>query len=229
MGSALCSQEWVANRLGKTTRTIRNYVKRGFLKQQLRDGDPVYDQDEVEQLAIEMGTDFPAMNRKSFIQMQLRIRKLEMDVTLIRRTMGIRNDPIRASLPDMGHLYKAATAALGAGKWTLEEVETWVEYFDKLDETAMVMVMEAAKVENPWDVFFRLCVNMQLQLVSGSEFSTNLKLQELHQRLDIGRRELRGVAIVWAELHPEQAPKGLLEALNNPYEEVKKRLARKGG
>lgn len=227
MGSALCDQEWVANRLGRSVRSIRNYVKRGLLKQQIRDGRPMYDREEIEQLAVELGTDFPALNRRSFIELQRRLTKLEQDMAVVRRSMEISDNPLRPSVPAAVQLYKHAVASLGAGQWALEEIEGWVEIFDRLDDAAMDAIGKAVVEDRPWEVFFRLCLKQIHRVSSSPDFRSSLALQELHKKLDQGRKKLRGVILVWLELHRGNPAELALQAIEHGLEAVSKRLSGK--
>lgn len=225
MGSALCSQEWAANRLNLTKRSVRSLVQRGLLKKQIVEGEVLYDQVEVEQLASERGTDYPVLNRRTFIELQTRLTKMEQDMAVVRRSMDISANPLRPTAHEAAQLYRAAGAALAAGKWTLEEMESWASIYDRLDEPALALIGEVAVEDKPWEVFFRLCTSQMLQVGTDKGFTTTLKLQEIHKKLDEGRKKLRGSILVWIELQRGNPAEKALQAVENGVDDLKRRIS----
>lgn len=224
MGSALCTQEWVANRLNLSKRSVRGLVQRGFLKQQIVDGKPAYDRVEVEQLATDRGTDYPVMNRKSFLELQRRVSKLEQDMSVVRRAMDISAQPLRPNAMEANQLYKAAVASLAGGKWELEEIDAWSSIFDRLDEPALTSIGEAIVTDRPWEVFFRLLNGQMIQLGGEKNFATSLRLQELHKKLDEGRKKLRGTILVWMEMQRGNPTEKALKSVENGLDDLKRRI-----
>lgn len=206
MGSAKVDQTWTANRLSTTTRTIRNYVRDGLLKQYMQDNKPVYDREEVEQLAIDRGSDAPALTRKAVFALMNRVQKLEQDNEVIRRALDIQNSPLRPEPAEALGLYRAASLSLGAGKWHLDEMKTWATLYDRMDEVGLKLIGDAAVLDKPWEVFFKLCLAQLAQLVATPGFKTTLDLQILHKHLEEGRKRLRSAVLIWVELHRAQDP-----------------------
>lgn len=201
MGSEKVDQAWAANRLNITTRTVRNYVKSGLLKQYIEGNKAVYDRDEVEQMAIDKGSDAPALTRKTVFELTARIQKLEQDMEVMRRALEIQNAPLRPVGAEAVQLYQAACGSLGVGKWHPDEIQMWTTVFDRLDDVALRMIAEAAVLDKPWEVFFQLCIAQMNYLALVKDFKTNLGLQLLHKRLDEGRKKLRASVLIWIELH----------------------------
>lgn len=115
-----------ANRLNRSTRTIHNYIKRGFLRRDTFNGDVVLNRADVDALAEDAGVDVPAMTRKSFIELQHRTRKLEDQMRTVLHILEIRDDRIHPSPEQASAFFRAATEAMiRKGSWTVQEVEMW--------------------------------------------------------------------------------------------------------
>jgi hypothetical protein len=205
MGSEKVDQIWTANRLNVTTRTVRNYVRDGLLKQYVVNNRAVYDRSEVEQLAIDQGSDVPALTRKTVFALVARIQKLEQDMEVMRRALAIQNAPLRPTNTEALELYQAASLSLGCRKWHLDEMKMWSTVFDRLDEPALQLIGSAAVLDKPWETFFQLCLAQINYISQLPGFATNLELQMLHKQLDEGRKKLRSSILIWIELHRGQS------------------------
>jgi DNA-binding transcriptional MerR regulator len=216
MGSGKVDQTWVANRLGKSSRTIRNWADKGLLKQTMENGRPMYDLDEVEQIARDQGTDYPALTRKNFILLQQRLQKLEQDMTVLRMSNGMVRQPLHPSALMAKSIYSAAVSHLATKTYGIEEIEEWLKVFDNLDEASLTIFEEASNVDRPWQVFFRLLCEHQIYIARHPAFETTLKLQEIHDRLTLARNHFRKIILVWMETHREGASGAVLKELESP-------------
>lgn len=201
MGSLFYTFTEAANRLGCSKRTIYNYVKHGYIRKSVQDGQVVLYREEVEQLANETGVDLPAFNRKNFSILMRKVQKLEQDMALCRRILEIRDDPLRPTVDEAKMLHAAASRALAVGSWKDEEIETWAgSVFDRLDEVSLDMLKETLSLEHPYEVFFKLCL-AQMRAVSTREgFQNSLPHQILHKKLDEGRKKLRATLLMWHQV-----------------------------
>lgn len=223
MGSAFLSFEEAANRLGRSKRSIHNYVKRGFIKRTLHGGDVVLRREDVEQLAIELGADMPAMTRHSFFRMQARLDKLENEMTTVKHILEIRDEPLRPSTEEVRGIYGAARAALSVGKWSTEEVESWSSLFERMDETFLDYLVKATQELKAWVPLFELCLAMQES--ASHQLKTSLEWQARYRQLEEGRKKLRGTIIVWTEMGRGTSHDLLLSALDDPKEGLIRRLS----
>lgn len=218
--------EEAANRLGRSKRSVHNYVKQGFIKKGLLDGKVVLQRDDVEQLAIELGADLPAMNRKTFFQLQSRIQKLEEQMVLVQQMWGIQEKPLHPSETEAGGIYRAALDSLKSSPtWTVQEMEMWVDLFLRFDEQTLSQISKTARVNNPWDVFMKLSLGFASLVSQDKSFAASLPLQALHQKIETARKRLKAEAVLWIEAH-----RGLptdLKQYDTPKEDLLRKLGSK--
>jgi hypothetical protein len=224
MGRTFVTFEEAANRLGRTKRSVHSYVKNGLLRKTTQDGEVLLHWDDVEQLALDLGADAPAMNRKSFIHLTARIQKLEMDMTVVRRMLEIQDNPYRPDAAEAAGMHKAASAALVHKSWKTEELHAWASYFDRMDEVTFDIFQEVTHLQKPWEVFFRLCL-AQMKFVSAQHLETpDLIWQALHKKLDEGRKKIRACALMWIEMGRGTIAPDLLKEVDSDKEDLLKRL-----
>ncbi len=224
MGSELCSYEWAANRLGRSKRSIHNYIKKGFLLPVRQDGEPKLRTEEVEQLAVELGTDFPAVSRASFFQIQSELKRLRDEMEAVKHMLEIRDDPLRPSLLEAKGFIAAAKESLGRRKWKFEEISVWARQFERMDEVALDLFAKADPTNpEPWKIFYSLCLEM-LSTVSAQH---GLESQALSSKLEAGRQKMRGTVILWIELGRGKVPEAVFGALDSSKEKVLRRVGKK--
>lgn len=192
--------EEAANRLGRSKRSVHNYVKQGFIKRSMLDGKVVLQRDDVEQLAVELGADLPAMNRKTFFQLQSRIQKLEEQMVLVQQMWGIQEKPLHPNETEAAGLYRAALDSLkSAPTWSVQEMEMWVDLFLRFDETTLTQVSKTARINNPWDVFMKLSMGFSNQVGQDKGLAASLPLQALLSKIETARKRLKAEAVLWVE------------------------------
>ena len=201
MGSLFYTFTEAATRLGCSTRTIHNYVKRGYLRKQNSHGKIVLQKEDVEALAAEEGIGLPAFNRKNFYLLQVRLQRLEADMAIVRRALEIRDEPLRPNVDEAKGLHMAAINALAANHWSDQELETWASVFDRLDEVSFNMMAEALASATPYHVLYQLCMAQMQKVSTDPSFKSSLKLQILHKKLDEGRKALRKSVLMWIEMN----------------------------
>jgi predicted DNA-binding protein (UPF0251 family) len=226
MGSVFIRFDEAATRLGVSKRSIHNYLKKGLLRRSVQDGEVLLHKDEVEQLAVEMGADFPALNRKSFFQLMSRLQKMEERMTVVMRMLDIRDNPLRPNINEARALYAAAKESLERGNWPRAEMKTWAGVFDRFDEVALERIQEAVNETNPWAPFFKLVVGMQDFLAKEGGAKPDLSTQTLQQLLDEGRKKIRATVVMWIELGRGTIPQNLLKTLDSDKEALLKKLAK---
>lgn len=201
MGSEFCSFLEAANALGRSKRSVHNYIKRGFLKRYHQDGEVVLSRKEVEELAVASGQNMPPFTKANFFHLVSRVQKLEQDMVVVRKALDIRSDPLRPNPDTAKGFYVACRAALASDQpHEFKEILMWSELMPRMDEVTFETMAEASGDKNPWYPFYRLSVKLLGQVSKEETFNTNLELQTLHKILDESRKKLRETGILWVEL-----------------------------
>ena len=223
MGRALSEYytfEQAANRLNRSKRSIHVYVKDGFIGKRRVDGQVVLLKEDVEQLAIEIGADMPAMNRKTFFQLQARIKKLEDEMHAVKHILEIRDQPLRPTIQEAQGLHAAASESMTRrGNWNPDEIRLWADQFEKMDEVSFDSFSSALADPKPWMIFYQLCMWM-METVSRSKTPEMLAL---HKRLDEGRKKMRGTVLMWIEMGRGSVPENVFRLLDFDKETVIRR------
>lgn len=225
MGRVFYSFDEAATRLGKSKRTIHNYVKKGLLRRVVEDGDVVLHREEVDQLADELGTDAPAMNRKTFLELVGRIRRLEEQMSVFRKMYGIEDrPPLRPDVEEARRLHDNVVEALLKKTYLEPEIELWVSVFSRMDEVTFDLMMKAGLTTSFWIPFFRLCLAMMDFISDPSKSGSNPRWFKLHMELDECRKKLRATALMWVEMGRGTVPEGILKQLGTGKDDLMRRL-----
>jgi hypothetical protein len=225
MGSDLfLSVDSAAARLSRTKRSIFKYIEQGLLTKK-RQGNKVFLlAEEVEQLALELGADAPAMNRKTFLRLLSRVQKLEERMSVVQRILGMRDHPLRPDAGEAHALLAEVRAALNKRAWAWKEIETWASIFDRVDEVTLDSLQTMLAEPHPWKPLYELCVRMLAHVPTLAEKS-DLERQTLHLKLDEGRKRMRGTILMWIEMGRGSIPDSFLGALDTDSEALLRRLA----
>jgi hypothetical protein len=222
MGSDFVSIAEAARLLKRSKKTVTAYLNSGALRR-VRNGIrvviPVAD---VEALSVDIGTNLPAMNKKTFYQLVARVQRLEMAVAVLRKATGIGASPLRPSKEESVGLYEAAIRALAAGKWEQAEIDVWADLYEKMDEVFFDILGSYVARTDAWRPFFELCIAQARQVSQHEDFPRSLGLQQRHDRLRLSIREMRNVILVWVETGG-----GVSMAAVMPVEDLAKRLSEK--
>lgn len=227
MGSLFVTIEEASNRLGRSKRSIHNYINKGYLRKTIQDGKVVLYKEEVEQLANDTGVDNPAFNRTNFNILMGRITKLEKDMGICRRALEIREHPLRPTKEEAIGLHAAASKALMINYWTDAELDTWASLFDRFDEVALDMFRDELASTKPYEVFYHLCLAQMRFVSSNVDFTTSLTLQVMHKRLDEGRKRMKTTLLMWVEMGRGHVSEEVLHKLETDKESMFTRLAKK--
>lgn len=217
-----------ANRLGCTKRSVHNYINRGFVRRVVRDGKALVHREDIEQLALDKGTDFPALSRKSMFEVMHRLRRLEEQMALVHGMWGIQEKPLRPSVREAAGLYKAATDYLSVDKWQVHELDSWAGLFNQFDEKTLEVVAEAVSETQPWKVFHDLAGRMLDFVTKSKDLKSSLQLQALRTKLDMGKKRVREAALFWMEAGKGTIPSHIFKALDTPKEDLLRALSGKG-
>lgn len=209
-----------ALRLGRSVRSVHYYLEKGFLTRKKQRDKTLIPTEDVEQLAIELGTDLPALTRRNMFDLLSRVKKLEEQMAMVQAVWGIQEQPLRPNPNEAAGLYKAATDYLTAERYHLKELETWAGLLNQFDEQVLGTVAEAAMTTQPWEVFYQLSQRLLDQLKASKELKTSLHLQALHTKLHSGRKKVREAALLWVESGRGTVPNRLFKHLDTPREDL---------
>lgn len=219
MGSDFVSTADAAKLLGCSRRTVIAYQQKGVLRR-VRNGQRVLiPREDVEALALEIGTNLPALNRKTFYQLVSRVQHLEASIAVLKKATGIGDAAIRPSKEEGAGLYTAAVKSLKATKWQIEEIDMWASLYEKLDEVSFEEISAYSGHQEAWWPFYQLCVAQTKQVAYSAGFDTSLQLQQLHSRLCLAMKNMRNIILVWVEAGGDTALteafsiEGLLQSL----------------
>lgn len=218
-----------ANRLNLSKRTIHTYLTKGFLKRTVRDGKVLLLREEVEQLAVEMGADMPALTRRSFFELTAKVRKLEEQMALVQAMWNVQEKPLHPKPKEAEGLYRAATDFLTGEKWKFEDMVRWADLFVQFDEETLKAVGEACSTSKPWEVFFTLSTRMSDFLASTKEMKSDVRVQALKAKMDQGRRKVREAALFWIESGHGAVPVQVFQTLDSPREGLLRSLGARNG
>lgn len=197
----MMSVEDAARFLGVTSRTVRNYIKKGFLSKHKRGRRAFVLAEEVISLKEDLDSAAPVVSRQEMLRQRSRIRRLESHMEVVLRMLDAKDHPLDLNEEYAKDLYEFAEGHLLRGKWDPAEIKPWIEIFDRLSETDFETMSSSAKDPHPWRPFLRLCVAMMGFVVGSKEYQTSLELQSLHRLLASSRRKLRISAFIYGEMN----------------------------
>ena len=224
MGSGNYTFEEAANRLGRSKRQVHNYVKSGFIRKVLESGQAVLVREDVELVAIDLGSDMPAMNRKTFLHLTSRVKRLEEEMITVKHILEIRDAPMRPSADEARGVHAAACESLARGVWAVDEIHLWAHQFDRMDEVALDMIRDAINEPKPWLVFYELCIALMKTVPPAS----GLESAALHRKLDEGRKKMRSTVVMWVEMGRGSVTDNVFRLVDSGKESVLRRASNKG-
>ena len=191
-----------ARLLGVSTRTLRTYIKQGFLStsrgaRNAKWLDPV----EVETFGRERVSSVGKVwDRKDFMEMRARLTRLEQEVGVLNRILDTREQPLRMGPAYAKDLHAACGLQLASGVPSKVEIDSWTEIFLRIDEQDFAVIADVTGDRKPWVLYLRLCVSMTAAVVSDKAYMSSLDLQSTHKKLAEGRRRLRISGLCHLEL-----------------------------
>jgi hypothetical protein len=227
LGSEFYTIPETANRLGCCQKSVRNYIKKGFLSIQRSNRVTLVLKEDVDQLAIDQGRDAPAMNRENWFRLNARMEKAEHELFTIKHILEIRSEPLRISPLECKQLYQLSIEYLTKNPWTPEALELWAGYFEKMDDVFLQDLAMANQNQQAWQPFFKLCLAMRRQVEEGLAQKPTIPLQALFMKLDEGRKKLRGTVLMWVSSGQGTVPEAFLATMEDPKETVARHLGAK--
>lgn len=186
--------------LSVSERTIRNYINKGLLSKRKEGRKAMVVSSEVISLKQDMDSTLPLVSREEMLRHRAKIRRLESHMEVVLRMLDAKDAPLNLSPSYSKELYTYAVDHLKKGSWSPEEIQPWTEIFDRLNEDDFEIMSKSAEDLHPWRVFLKLCTAMMGCVVSLSDYSTSLDLQNLHRVLAESRRRLRVSAFIYGEM-----------------------------
>lgn len=227
MGRVFYTYEEAARRLGRSSRTIHNYVKKGLLRRAVDNGNVVLHREDVDQLAEEVGADLPAMNRKAFLELHARVRKLEEGMAVMRKMYGIEDrPPLRPSVDEARQLYQNAEEAMVKKTYHTAEIELWVGVFSRIDEITFDLMSKAGLPSSCWMPFFKTCMEMMDYVSDPNRSGANPKWLQQHTELDECRKRLRSTVLMWVEMGKGSVGLEVVRQLGTGRDDLMMRLRR---
>lgn len=218
MGSTFLTKAEAATQLGKTQRSIQNYVKLGFIRSERQGKKILLNPEDVKELAATLGKDMPPMNRKSFWLLQHKFEKLEQDHKAIKEKVGLSDTPLRPDPGELLKLWNEASAAALLPVLPYQLAELWVTIIMKVDEKVLSMMVS----EKPFLPFLTIITNLATQVDADPMLNKSMGLQALKVRVEVARRRLKESMLVWHEMGKPQSPKQMLLQRKEEMERKKK-------
>lgn len=217
-----------AKHLGITERSVRNYVRQGFLQAKSISGtrSKFLSPTEVEELRVLRSEQAGAgpISRKEILLLTAKVRRLEYSMATVLRLLDAKDAPLRMSPSYAKELHAACLSQLSRTGWKTQEIAPWSEIFLRVDEDDLSVVAKATDDPKPWVLLLRLCAAMTESVVADKNYQTSLDLQDAHRSLAEGRRRLRASAIIYegakgysaeyAPLLAHEAPLSIVDVLD---------------
>jgi len=225
MGRTFVTFEDAAKLLKCSKRTVHNYVKKGRLRKDVEDGEVVLRREDVEQLAEGLGSDLPALNNRTLLELLGRIKTLEMKVSVFQKIHGIEeHPPLRPGTDEALKLVSNAEWYLQKKDITSPEIGLWVSLFQRMDELTFQMIHRAGAKPEFWKTLFDLCLYL-MDFVSNPRRCKETRTWLAHHlELNECRKSLRSIILLWVELTRESHTKGLHKYLGGGKEDLARRL-----
>lgn len=225
MGRDFVAIKEAAQILKRSSRTVHTYIDRGFLRREYEDGKVVLRRADVEQLASEHGANLPALNNKTLVDLQARIRSLETQVAVFRKMTGFEErDPLRPA-PELAlGIIEAAKGALAETAYGSEEVHLWVDLFQRMDEATFEIFKTAGASPDCWQPVFNLCVRLIEYVADPKRCKDSRIWIQYHEDLTQCLRRLRSIILVWVESGKGEATAALRRHLGTGRDDLVRRL-----
>lgn len=201
MSTDLMTYAAAAKHLGITERSVRNYVRRGFLQAKGISGErgkflSPREVEELRVLRVEQTSSGP-VSRQEILLLCAKVKRLEHSMATVLRLLDAKDLPLSMTDSYAKELHAACLLQLERSNWAVEELLPWTEIFLRVDEDDLETLSAATGDNSPWVAFLRVCQAMTVDVVANSSYATSLDLQDVHRSLAEGRRRLRAAALIF--------------------------------
>jgi excisionase family DNA binding protein len=234
MGSGFYSVKEAALRLQKSERTIYTLIKEGRIRKRTVDGRVQLEKEDVDLVAVDLGEDSPPLNRKTFFQLESKVRKLQDQVRALMAALEMRSEPpMRPDPAACASIIQAVQQCLYVENreeiWTEPFVEKWAALLERIDEITFEAITHTANDQQAWVPFFRFCSELADFCWENDRKVPSLAWQALAGRLETARKDMRASVVTWVEMGRGTIPQHVLDALGSHREVLRARLAKGGG
>lgn len=229
MGRTFVTFAEAAQMLKRSVRTVHTYVDKGLIRREycstLEGTDVVLSRADVEQLASEQGANLPALNNKTLVDIQGRLRAMEMKMAVFQKMNGLEDrEPLRPNPENALGLVEAAKQSLTATTFQSEEVHLWVDLFMRMDEVTFELIRKAGAASDYWQPIFNLCLHF-LEFAADPKRCKDSRIWFLyHMELTQCLKHLRSIILVWIESGKGSATATLRQHLGRGRDDLVRRL-----
>lgn len=163
MGSGFVTKEKAAAILDCHLVTIYKYIKKGYLRTETKGRHILVCEDDLLQFkkAKDEPLPFP-VNKITIAQLFARVTVLESYVSVIRRLLNIKYEPLSLTDPEIRNLYLMATEYAING-WPPHAEEMWADTFVRMKMEDLQQLEQVTEDPHPWRPFLRLAASMHTQ------------------------------------------------------------------
>jgi predicted transcriptional regulator len=213
--SEMLTKKEAAELLGVSTRTVETYIGRSMLTRFTQGRKTMLMRAQVVELAADREAQTGSLlNRKTILDLQRRVLRLEANLRLLTEIHEISLPPLQLEPSECKAMLEMAQHALS--NLTIGDAQNWVDLFPRMDETVFHTIHLATKFETPELVFLKLCMGLQALVRERDGYDTNLEVQKLHSRLEFCRKHLRGAVIIYVETYRDEAVRDHFLGLDGP-------------
>lgn len=100
---------------------------------------------------------------------------------------------------DLVSLYNNIVEMIGEETWPIPRMAETSEVFIKITELEIDTINDLLGVDNSWQPFFELCLQMTRYVSTHPDLSTDLNLQRVRDLLYASRKNLSAIAVLFVE------------------------------
>ncbi len=181
-----------------TTERIHAFADEGLLHRKLEGDQAFVDQAEVLEIhRLNLAGELkPGDLVRRLLELESKVRRMEAQINLIFEVNGMLSSRFKEiSDADLAVFYESAILLSGTTDFDYDLFYQVADYLIKITEVEISRVGELLCVDNAWHPFYYCCINMIKILVQQEGYDQNLKLQKLHSKLLVGRKNLSEIGI----------------------------------
>ena len=184
MRPGLITKQDTAAILGRACRTVEWYANKGFLSTVKQGRRVFFSTEEVYRLRAELESE--GRTDPEVSALKSRVKKLEMDVSLLLRLLEARRHVVLTS-DELDTLYERA---LSEKSWSLSKVEAWTAVLLSLEDEDLQRLPAGG-----WRAFNSLATRILTTLRADRRWDTDLQMQRLTVLVEKARRHLRAIVM----------------------------------